>query len=54
MCQCIVVPLLFPQMNRLCATVCVQDPCKTPNAVELDSMTLHSYIKQHVWTAGEV
>ncbi|KAM8828742.1 putative flavin-containing monoamine oxidase A [Spinachia spinachia] len=42
---------LLWKLNRLCATVCVQDPWKTPNAVELDSMTLHSYIKQHAWTA---
>uniref|UniRef100_A0A8C2XJ80 Amine oxidase n=1 Tax=Cyclopterus lumpus TaxID=8103 RepID=A0A8C2XJ80_CYCLU len=27
------------------------DPWRTPNAVELDSMTLHSYITQHAWTA---
>ncbi|XP_071322463.1 probable flavin-containing monoamine oxidase A [Trachinotus anak] len=39
------------KIDRLCATVCVQDPSKTPNAVELDSMTLHSYIEQHGWTA---
>ncbi|XP_037339784.2 probable flavin-containing monoamine oxidase A isoform X1 [Pungitius pungitius] len=42
---------LLWKMNRLCATVCVQDPWKTPNAVELDSMTLHSYIQQHAWTS---
>uniref|UniRef100_A0A668A0I9 Amine oxidase n=1 Tax=Myripristis murdjan TaxID=586833 RepID=A0A668A0I9_9TELE len=38
------------KIDRLCATVCVQDPSRTPNALELDSMTLHSYIEQHVWT----
>ncbi|KAM6901206.1 putative flavin-containing monoamine oxidase A [Lycodopsis pacificus] len=42
---------LLWKIDRLCATVCVQDPWRTPNAVELDSMTLHSYIKQHAWTA---
>ncbi|XP_044030718.1 probable flavin-containing monoamine oxidase A isoform X1 [Siniperca chuatsi] len=42
---------LLWKIDRLCATVCVQDPSKTPNAVELDSMTLHSYIEQHAWTA---
>lgn len=41
-----------PQIDRLCATVCVQDPSQTPDAVQLDSMTLHSYIEQHAWTAG--
>ncbi|XP_076016078.1 putative flavin-containing monoamine oxidase A [Genypterus blacodes] len=41
---------LLWKMDRLCATVCVQDPSRTPNAVELDSMTLHSYLKQHAWT----
>lgn len=53
------LPLLIPmscnfpvQIDRLCATVCVQDPSKTPNAVQLDSMTLHTYIEQHAWTAG--
>ncbi|XP_067341025.1 probable flavin-containing monoamine oxidase A isoform X2 [Channa argus] len=39
------------KIDRLCATVCVQDPSKTPSAVELDSMTLHSYVEQHAWTA---
>uniref|UniRef100_A0A3Q0QVJ1 Amine oxidase n=1 Tax=Amphilophus citrinellus TaxID=61819 RepID=A0A3Q0QVJ1_AMPCI len=39
------------KIDRLCATVCVQDPSKTPNAAELDSMTLHTYIEQHAWTA---
>ncbi|XP_034752528.1 probable flavin-containing monoamine oxidase A [Etheostoma cragini] len=39
------------KINRLCATVCIKDPSKTPNAVELDSMTLHSYIEQHAWTS---
>ncbi|XP_056260430.1 probable flavin-containing monoamine oxidase A [Seriola aureovittata] len=39
------------KIDRLCATVFVQDPSKTPNAVELDSMTLHSFIEQHGWTA---
>ncbi|XP_028273245.1 probable flavin-containing monoamine oxidase A isoform X2 [Parambassis ranga] len=42
---------LLWKINRLCATVCVQDPSKTPNAGELDSMTLHTYIEQHAWTA---
>lgn len=39
------------KIDRLCATVCVQDPSKTPRALELDSMTLNSYMEQHVWTA---
>ncbi|KAL4004982.1 hypothetical protein ACER0C_004695 [Sarotherodon galilaeus] len=39
------------KIDRLCATVCVQDPSKTPNAEELDSMTLHTYIEKHAWTA---
>ncbi|XP_047425520.1 probable flavin-containing monoamine oxidase A [Mugil cephalus] len=42
---------LLWKIDRLSATVCVQDPSKTPNAVELDSMTLHSYFQQHAWTA---
>ncbi|XP_045923323.1 probable flavin-containing monoamine oxidase A [Micropterus dolomieu] len=42
---------LMWKIDRLCATVCVQDPSKTPNAIELDSMTLHSYIEQHAWTS---
>ncbi|XP_034403169.1 probable flavin-containing monoamine oxidase A [Cyclopterus lumpus] len=42
---------LLWKIDRLCATVCIQDPWRTPNAVELDSMTLHSYITQHAWTA---
>uniref|UniRef100_A0A669FBP3 Amine oxidase n=1 Tax=Oreochromis niloticus TaxID=8128 RepID=A0A669FBP3_ORENI len=39
------------KIDRLCATVRVQDPSKTPNAEELDSMTLHTYIEKHAWTA---
>nr|XP_020456675.1 probable flavin-containing monoamine oxidase A [Monopterus albus] len=42
---------LLWKLDRLCATVCVQDPSKTPNAVDLDSMTLYSYLEQHTWTA---
>ncbi|XP_034458880.1 amine oxidase [flavin-containing] A-like isoform X2 [Hippoglossus hippoglossus] len=42
---------LIRKIDKLCATVCVQDPSKTPNATELDSMTLHSYIEKHSWTA---
>ncbi|XP_049909125.1 probable flavin-containing monoamine oxidase A [Epinephelus moara] len=41
---------LLWKIDRLCATVCVEDPSRTPNAVELDCMTLHSYIEQHAWT----
>ena len=41
------------QIERLCATVCVEDPSTTPDAVRLDSMTFHSYIEKHAWTAGE-
>uniref|UniRef100_A0A3P9QF62 Amine oxidase n=1 Tax=Poecilia reticulata TaxID=8081 RepID=A0A3P9QF62_POERE len=48
------VLLDFTQMlwkfDRLCRTVCVQDPLRTPNAAELDSMTVHSYVEQHAWT----
>nr|XP_054600115.1 probable flavin-containing monoamine oxidase A [Nothobranchius furzeri]XP_054600116.1 probable flavin-containing monoamine oxidase A [Nothobranchius furzeri] len=43
--------LLLWKIDTLSGTVCVHDPLKTPNAVELDSMTLHSYIEQHAWTA---
>ncbi|XP_015256947.1 PREDICTED: probable flavin-containing monoamine oxidase A [Cyprinodon variegatus] len=41
---------LMWKFDRLCRTVCVQDPRRTPNAAELDGMTLHSYIQQHTWT----
>ncbi|KAK5622876.1 hypothetical protein CRENBAI_023291, partial [Crenichthys baileyi] len=41
---------LLWKINRLCRTVCVQDLLRTPNAVELDSMTLHSYIDKNAWT----
>ncbi|XP_013857909.1 probable flavin-containing monoamine oxidase A [Austrofundulus limnaeus] len=43
--------LFLWKIDRLSGTVCVQDPLKTPNAVELDGMTLQSYIEQHAWTA---
>ncbi|XP_023816559.1 probable flavin-containing monoamine oxidase A [Oryzias latipes] len=42
---------LLWKIERLRRTVCVQDPSKTPNADELDSMTLHTYIEQNAWTA---
>uniref|UniRef100_A0A673C254 Amine oxidase n=1 Tax=Sphaeramia orbicularis TaxID=375764 RepID=A0A673C254_9TELE len=41
---------LIWKIDRLCATVCVRDPLMTPNSVELDSMTLHSYFDQNAWT----
>nr|XP_023838784.1 amine oxidase [flavin-containing] B-like [Salvelinus alpinus] len=37
-------------IDRLSSTVSVEDPMKTPNAQELDSMTIHSYIEKHAWT----
>ncbi|KAJ0057709.1 hypothetical protein NL108_012959, partial [Boleophthalmus pectinirostris] len=42
--------LLLFKVNRLCATVNVHEPSLTPNAEELDSMTMHSFIQQHAWT----
>ncbi|KAF3848836.1 hypothetical protein F7725_015333 [Dissostichus mawsoni] len=41
---------LLWKIDRLLATVCVQDPSMTPGAVELDSMTLQSYIDKQAWT----
>lgn len=38
------------KIDALCDTVCAQDPSRTPNAVELDSMTLHSYVEKNAWT----
>ncbi|RVE65533.1 hypothetical protein OJAV_G00117830 [Oryzias javanicus] len=43
--------VLLWKIERLRRSVCVQDPSKTPNAEELDSMTLHTYIEQNAWTA---
>uniref|UniRef100_A0A674MBG4 Amine oxidase n=1 Tax=Takifugu rubripes TaxID=31033 RepID=A0A674MBG4_TAKRU len=40
------------RIERLCATVCIEDPSTTPGADELDSMTFQSYIEKHVWTAA--
>uniref|UniRef100_A0A3B3VYT5 Amine oxidase n=1 Tax=Poecilia latipinna TaxID=48699 RepID=A0A3B3VYT5_9TELE len=42
--------MLWKVRVKLCRTVSVQDPLRTPNAAELDSMTVHSYIEQHAWT----
>uniref|UniRef100_A0A8C9XTS5 Amine oxidase n=1 Tax=Sander lucioperca TaxID=283035 RepID=A0A8C9XTS5_SANLU len=39
------------QQTYTAISLCVEDPSRTPNAVELDSMTLHSYMEQHAWTA---
>ncbi|KAJ8346967.1 hypothetical protein SKAU_G00283680 [Synaphobranchus kaupii] len=38
------------KIERLCKTVSVEDPISTPNAVQYDSMTLHTYMEQHIWT----
>lgn len=46
LCSCVLIEF-FIQIHRLCTTVCVHDPSRTPKAVELDSMTLHLYIEQH-------
>ncbi|KAM3600356.1 uncharacterized protein V6R79_021915 [Siganus canaliculatus] len=43
---------LMWRIERLRATVCLEDPSRTPNAAQLDSMTLHSFIEQHAWTSG--
>uniref|UniRef100_A0A3P9KEY0 Amine oxidase n=1 Tax=Oryzias latipes TaxID=8090 RepID=A0A3P9KEY0_ORYLA len=42
---------LLWKIERLRRTVCVQDPSKTPNADELDSMTLSTFLEQNAWTA---
>ncbi|KAM6984839.1 putative flavin-containing monoamine oxidase A [Aplochiton taeniatus] len=41
---------LLWRVDRLVAKVSVEDPSKTPNATELDSMTLQSYLDRHTWT----
>ncbi|KAF4082680.1 hypothetical protein AMELA_G00154330 [Ameiurus melas] len=38
------------RMERLCKSVCVENPMKTPDALQLDSMTLQSYMDKHIWT----
>lgn len=38
------------QVHRLCNSVCVEDPMRTPNAQQLDSMTLQSYMDKNIWT----
>lgn len=52
-CKCIQTVLYCGtcQIERLCKTVVVEDPMKTPNAKKLDSMTLQSYMDQHIWTS---
>uniref|UniRef100_A0AAV2J1E8 Amine oxidase n=1 Tax=Knipowitschia caucasica TaxID=637954 RepID=A0AAV2J1E8_KNICA len=42
--------LFIYRTNRLSATVNIQDPSLTPNAVDLDGMTFHSWIRQNAWT----
>lgn len=42
------------QIDRLTKTVSVEDPMSSPNAQLYDSMTLQSYMEQHVWSAGEL
>ncbi|XP_062340788.1 amine oxidase [flavin-containing] B [Osmerus eperlanus] len=43
---------LLWKIDRLCASVSVEDPSRTPNAAELDSMTLQTYLERHAWTQG--
>ncbi|KAB5543816.1 hypothetical protein PHYPO_G00084020 [Pangasianodon hypophthalmus] len=38
------------RIERLCKSVCVENPMKTPDALQLDSMTLQSYMDKHIWT----
>ncbi|XP_010892224.2 probable flavin-containing monoamine oxidase A isoform X2 [Esox lucius] len=38
------------KIDKLSATVSVENPMKTPDAHKLDSMTLHSFIEKHAWT----
>ncbi|XP_053331947.1 amine oxidase [flavin-containing] A isoform X2 [Clarias gariepinus] len=39
------------RLERLCKSVCLEDPMKTPDALQLDSMTLQSYMDKHIWSA---
>ncbi|XP_062870463.1 probable flavin-containing monoamine oxidase A [Trichomycterus rosablanca] len=39
------------KVQRLCKSVCVEEPMRTPNAQQLDSMTLQSYMDKNIWTA---
>ncbi|KAA0703845.1 Amine oxidase [flavin-containing] [Triplophysa tibetana] len=39
------------RIDRLTRTVSVEDPMSSPKAQLYDSMTLQSYMEQHVWTA---
>ncbi|KAE8284868.1 Amine oxidase [flavin-containing] A [Larimichthys crocea] len=41
---------LYWKIEKLSATICVEDPSKSPNAFELDSMTVQTYLDQHAWT----
>ncbi|KAK1800668.1 hypothetical protein P4O66_005877, partial [Electrophorus voltai] len=41
------------KIERLCKTVSVEDPMTTPNAQQLDSMTLQSFMDRHIWTTGK-
>ncbi|XP_035391620.1 probable flavin-containing monoamine oxidase A [Electrophorus electricus] len=38
------------KIERLCKTVSVEDPMTTPNAQQLDSMTLQSFMDRNIWT----
>ncbi|MBN3317432.1 AOFA oxidase, partial [Atractosteus spatula] len=42
--------LLLWKIDKLRKTVSVEIPGSSPNALEYDSMTLHSFIKKHTWT----
>ncbi|XP_061118056.1 probable flavin-containing monoamine oxidase A [Conger conger] len=42
--------LFLWKIEKLCKTVSVEDPISTPNALQYDSMTLHTYMEQHIWT----
>ncbi|XP_051541667.1 probable flavin-containing monoamine oxidase A [Myxocyprinus asiaticus] len=38
------------RIDRLTKTISVEDPMSSPNAELFDSMSLHSYMEQHLWT----
>ncbi|KAK2823769.1 hypothetical protein Q7C36_020369 [Tachysurus vachellii] len=44
-------PSFTLNIERLCKSVCVENPMETPDALQLDSMTVQSYMDQHIWTA---
>ncbi|KAI3551361.1 flavin containing amine oxidoreductase [Colletotrichum filicis] len=46
--------LFVRRFEKLCETVNMEEPWQTPNAAELDRMTVHEWLKKQAWTQATI